>query len=147
MAMGRRGDPDRIGDDEAEGEHAPLVLIVEDNDKNLKLARDLLQVKGFRTLEATDAGLGIALATEHLPDLVLMDIQLADMDGWEAMTRLRTDRRTAAIPVVAVTAFAMEGDRERFIDAGFDGYLTKPIDIRSFPADVASWCRTRSQDR
>lgn len=146
MTMERR-DPDQREHDVVDGEYAPLILIVEDNDKNLKLVRDLLQVKGFRTLEATDAGLGIALATEHLPDLVLMDIQLADMDGWEAMTRLRTDRRTADIPVVAVTAFAMEGDRERFLEAGFDGYLTKPIDIRSFPTDVAIWCRTRSPDR
>lgn len=147
MTMGLRQVPEQLVDDVVDGPHEPLVLIVEDNDKNLKLVRDLLQVKGFRTLEATDAGLGIALATEHLPDLVLMDIQLADMDGWEAMTRLRADQRTADIPVVAVTAFAMEGDRERFLDAGFDGYLTKPIDIRSFPTDVASWCATRSSER
>ncbi|GAC1600197.1 MAG: response regulator [Acidimicrobiales bacterium] len=144
--VGQRRNSDDLVDDVTEGRHGPLVLIVEDNDKNLKLVRDLLQVKGFRTLEATDAGLGIALATEHLPDLVLMDIQLADMDGWEAMNRLRADRRTADIPVVAVTAFAMDGDRERFIDAGFDGYLTKPIDIRSFPGDVASWCGARSSE-
>ena len=117
-----------------------LVLIVEDNEKNLKLTRDLLQVKGYRTVEAADAGTGIALAQEHLPAVVLMDIQLPDMDGREALARLRADARTAAIPVIAVTAFAMAGDRERFLDAGFDDYVTKPIDIRSFPELVGSFC-------
>ena len=118
----------------------PLVLIVEDNDKNLKLARDLLQVKGFRTVEAIDGGQAIAAADEHLPALVLMDIQLPDMDGWQAMKSIRENPRTASIPIVAVTAFAMEGDRERFLSGGFDGYITKPIDVRSFPADVDRYC-------
>jgi two-component system cell cycle response regulator DivK len=117
-----------------------LVLIVEDNEKNLKLARDLLQVKGYQTVEAVDAGAGIALAAQHHPALVLMDIQLPDMDGWEALQQLRADPRTADIPVVAVTAFAMEGDRERFLQGGFDGYITKPIDVRLFPSQVATYC-------
>jgi two-component system cell cycle response regulator DivK len=117
-----------------------LVLIIEDNEKNLKLSRDLLQVKGFRTIEAMTAGSGIALAVEHRPDAVLMDIQLPDMDGGEALARLRADGRTAAIPVIAVTAFAMAGDRERFLAAGFDAYVTKPIDVRSFPGLVGSFC-------
>lgn len=117
-----------------------LVLIIEDNDKNLKLTRDLLQVKGFRTIEATDAAAGIALAVQHRPRVVLMDIQLPDMDGREALALLRADPRTAAIPVIAVTAFAMSGDRERFLDAGFDDYVTKPIDVRAFPDLVGSFC-------
>ena len=117
-----------------------LVLIVEDNEKNLKLARDLLRVKGYRTIEAVDGGGGIAMAAELHPTLVLMDIQLPDMDGWEALHQLRADPRTADIPVVAVTAFAMEGDRERFLDGGFDGYITKPIDVRLFPTQVAAYC-------
>jgi two-component system cell cycle response regulator DivK len=117
-----------------------LVLIIEDNEKNLKLTRDLLQVKGYRTIEATEAGAGIALALEHLPSVVLMDIQLPDMDGREALAVLRADDRTAAIPVIAVTAFAMTGDRERFLAAGFDDYVTKPIDVRAFPELVGSFC-------
>ena len=131
-----------LGDDPLDARPAGncLVLIVEDNEKNLKLARDLLQVKGFRTLEAPDASAGIAMAAARHPALVLMDIQLPDMDGWEALTRLRADPRTADIPVVAVTAFAMEGDRERFLSAGFDGYITKPIDVRSFPGEIDGYC-------
>ena len=116
------------------------VLVVEDNDKNLKLVRDLLQLHGYETLEAMTAGDGVALAVEHHPDLVLMDIQLPDMDGREALKRLRADARTASIPVVAVTAFAMSNDRETFLAAGFDGYLPKPIDVRDFPDQIASYC-------
>lgn len=117
-----------------------LVLIVEDNEKNLKLARDLLRVKGYDTVEAIDGGGGIAAAAQFHPALVLMDIQLPDMDGWAALQALRADPRTADIPVVAVTAFAMEGDRERFLAGGFDGYITKPIDIRLFPSQIAAYC-------
>jgi two-component system cell cycle response regulator DivK len=115
-----------------------LILIVDDNDKNVKLARDVLRFAGFRTLEAGTAGEGVSLATEHLPDLVLMDIRLPDMDGTVALQRLRDDERTAGIPVVALTSFAMKGDRERFIAAGFDGYLEKPITVREFPDQVRS---------
>ena len=115
-----------------------LILIVDDNEKNVKLARDVLRFAGFRTLEAGTAGEGISLATEQLPDLVLMDIRLPDMDGTAALQRLRDDERTAGIPVVALTSFAMKGDRERFIAAGFDGYLEKPITVREFPDQVRS---------
>jgi CheY-like chemotaxis protein len=114
-----------------------VVLIVEDNPRNLKLVRDLLQHAGYRTLEATTAEDGLALATAHAPDLVLMDVQLPGMDGIEALARLRADHATAGIPVVAVTAFAMKDDRERFVAAGFDGYLEKPISVRAFPGQVA----------
>ena len=115
-----------------------LILIVDDNEKNVKLARDVLRFAGFRTLEAGTASEGLSLAAEHLPDLVLMDIRLPDVDGTVALQRLRADERTAGIPVVALTSFAMKGDRERFIAAGFDGYLEKPITVREFPDQVRS---------
>jgi two-component system cell cycle response regulator DivK len=113
-----------------------LILIVDDNEKNVKLARHVLRFAGFRTLEAGTAGEGVSLAAEHLPDLVLMDIRLPDMDGVGALRRLKEDERTAGIPVVALTSFAMKGDCERFIAAGFDGYLEKPITVREFPNQV-----------
>jgi CheY-like chemotaxis protein len=116
-----------------------VVLVVEDNDKNLKLVRDLLQLKGYQVLEAQTAAQGLALADEWLPGLVLMDIQLPDMDGVTALGELRSRARTQTIPVVALTAFAMKEDRERFLAAGFDGYLAKPIDIRALPDQVRTF--------
>src|SRR5579871_6424719 len=95
----------------------------------MKLFRDVLQANGFKTLEATTAEEGIELAATHRPSLVLMDIQLPGVDGIEALARLRADDRTADIPVLAVTAQAMRGDRERFAEAGFDGYLSKPVNV------------------
>ena len=117
-----------------------LILIVEDNDKNLKLARDLLQHDGFRTLDAETAAAAIALAEQHVPDVILMDIQLPDMDGVTALGRLRGLKATASIRVVALTAFAMAADRERLLAAGFDGYLAKPIDIHNFSDSVREYC-------
>src|SRR5919197_314241 len=116
------------------------ILIVEDNEKNMKLFRDVLQAAGYRTLEATTGGEAVALAAEHAPDLVLMDIQLPDIDGIEALGRLRADGRTAFLPVLALTAQAMEGDRERFLTAGFDGYLSKPVNLAEFVATVKRYC-------
>ena len=118
----------------------PMVLIVEDNERNLELVRDLLELRGFRTLQATSGEAGIALAHEHRPDVVLMDVQLPDVDGVDALGRLRADPLTARIPVVALTAFAMKEDRARFMAAGFDGYLMKPIDIRTLPDEVRRYC-------
>ena len=115
-----------------------LILIVDDNLQNRKLARDVLRFAGFRTLEADGGGEGVALATEHRPDLVLMDIRMPDMNGTEALRRLRGDTRTAAIPVVALTSSTMKGDREQFLAEGFDGYLQKPISVREFPDQVRS---------
>ena len=115
---------------------AALILIVEDNEKNMKLARDVLQFNGFRTLEARTAEHGLLLAREHLPDLILMDIQLPGMDGVTALKHLRADPATASIEVVALTAFAMKDDRERFIGAGFDGYLSKPLSVRELPGQI-----------
>jgi two-component system cell cycle response regulator DivK len=119
---------------------AARVLVVEDNDKNMKLFRDVLEAAGFDTLAATTGGQAVELASEQGPDLVLMDIQLPDFDGVEALGRLRADERTASTPVLALTAQAMEGDRERFLAAGFDGYLSKPVDIVEFVATVRRHC-------
>jgi two-component system, cell cycle response regulator DivK len=116
----------------------PTVLVVEDNPLNLKLMRDVLGHAGYRVLEATDGERGIALAREQRPDLVLMDVQLPGIDGVEALGRLRADPDTAGIPVVALTAFAMKDDRERLLAAGFDGYVEKPVSVRSLPGQVAT---------
>jgi len=113
-----------------------LILIVEDNEKNMKLARDLLKYHGFETIEATNAEDGLELARARTPRLVLMDVQLPGMDGVTALGHLRADSRTAQIPVVAMTASVMKEDRERFDKAGFDGFITKPIDVRAFPGQV-----------
>ena len=109
-----------------------LILIVEDNEKNMKLVRDVLQVKGYRTLEAGSAEDGIALARAQKPDLVLMDIQLPGMNGIEALGVLRADPATAAIPVIAVTASVMQQDRNLITQAGFDAYIGKPINLKEF---------------
>jgi two-component system cell cycle response regulator DivK len=109
-----------------------LILIVEDNDKNLKLVRDVLQVKGFSTVEAGTAEEGIKLAAERKPDLILMDIHLPGMSGIEAIKVLRADSATAAIPVIAVTASVMQQDRKLITEAGFDAYVGKPISLKEF---------------
>ena len=116
------------------------VLVVEDNEKNMKLFRDVLQASGYRLLEATTGEQAMELAAEQQPNLVLMDIQLPDIDGVDALGRLRADARTASIPVVALTAQAMHGDRERFLDAGFDAYISKPVDIVEFVKTVKEHC-------
>ena len=112
------------------------ILIVEDNDKNMKLARDVLQAKGYATLEAVNGLDGVALALAHRPDLILMDIQLPDINGIEALQRIRADAGCAAIPVVAFTASVTPGDRHRISAAGFNGFLGKPIELKSFLATV-----------
>ena len=121
------------------------VLVVEDNERSMKLFRDVLQATGYRTLEATTGRRAVELAAEHVPDLVLMDIRLPDVDGVEALGRLRAEARTASIPVVALTAQAMRGDRERFLEAGFDGYISKPVNVLELLGTVRRYCdRTRS---
>ena len=119
-----------------------LILIVEDNPKNLKLIRDLLQFKGYQTIEAETAEAGIDLARERRPALILMDIQLPGMDGREAMKTLKADTATRQIPIIALTASAMKGDREALLAEGFDGYIAKPIDIKEVPNVVASYVGT-----
>ncbi len=113
-----------------------LILIIEDNEKNMKLARDLLQYHGFTIAAADNAEDGLALARAQTPKLILMDIQLPGMDGVTALGHLRSDPSTSRIPVVALTASVMKEDRERFDKAGFDGFITKPIDVRAFPQQV-----------
>jgi len=118
------------------------ILVVEDNERNMKLFRDLLTARGYRTLEATTGTQAVELAADHAPELVLMDIHLPDIDGVEALGRLRADRRTASIPVLALTAQAMEGDRERFLGSGFDGYVSKPVDVIELLGIVRRHCET-----
>ena len=112
------------------------ILIVEDNEKNMKLVRDILQHRGHRTLEAATGADGVRLAQERRPDLILMDIQLPDINGFEAMQRIRADADCAAIPVVAFTASVTAGDRHRISEAGFNAFLGKPIELKSFLATV-----------
>ena len=121
------------------------ILVVEDNERNMRLFCDVLQASGYRTLEATTGESAVELALEHRPDLVLMDIQLPDIDGVEALARLRADEQSASLPVLALTAQAMEGDRERFLAAGFDGYLSKPVDIAEFVATVKRYCEEKGR--
>jgi two-component system cell cycle response regulator DivK len=121
------------------------ILVVEDNEKNMKLVRDVLQAVGYRTLEATTGGRAVELAAKQAPDLALVDIQLPDMNGVEALGRLRADKRTASMPVLALTAQAMEGDRERFLAAGFDGYISKPVNIAVLVSTVRRYCEGRGR--
>jgi CheY-like chemotaxis protein len=118
-----------------------LVLIVDDNERNLRLARRVLRAAGFRTLEASTALDAISAAGEYLPQVILMDIRLPDLGGTEAAARLKSDARTAGIPIVALTSLAMKGDREWFLASGFDGYLEKPISVRDLPEQVRSFVR------
>lgn len=114
----------------------PTVLVVEDNPRNLKLARDVLEFHGFDVRASTTGEDAVTDAAESQPDIILMDLQLPGIDGHTALAHLRADPRTAAIPVVALTAFAMAADRTRALEAGFDGYLEKPISVRDFADQV-----------
>jgi two-component system cell cycle response regulator DivK len=109
-----------------------LILIVEDNKKNLKLVRDVLQVKGYETLEAGTAEDGLKLARALAPDLILMDIQLPGMNGIDALRALRAEPATVAIPVIAITASVMQQDRQEYLRTGFNGFIEKPINLRKF---------------
>ena len=120
-----------------------LILIVEDNEKNLKLVRDVLQVKGYETIEAGTAEDGLKLARARKPDLILMDIQLPGMSGIEALKALRAEPATAAIPVVAITASVMQQDRQQIMSAGFDGFIEKPINLRGLLDNVQQAVRGR----
>ena len=113
------------------------ILVVEDNPLNLKLMRDVLEYQGFEVLTAKSGEEGVAVASSSSPNLVLMDLQLPGIGGHEALLRMRSDPRCREIPVVAVTAFAMKVDIERADQAGFDGYIAKPISVRALPAQLA----------
>lgn len=117
------------------------VLIVEDNEFNLKLVRILLQLKDYSVIEAMDAETGIKLAKQHRPNLILMDIQLPGLDGLSATRILKGDKQTRDIPIVAVTSFAMEGDRQKAIEAGCTGYISKPLDTRTFLSEVGTFLK------
>jgi len=113
-----------------------LILIVEDNEKNRKLVRDVLQFKGYRTIEAETGEVAVTLAKQHRPDLILMDYQLPGIDGIETFRQIRGEASTAHIPIVAVTASAMPEDAKRMMDAGFDGFQTKPLNVKQFMQSV-----------
>ena len=115
---------------------AQVILVVEDNERNLKLLRDLLEYEGYDVRVARTGEDAVTLAVKDPPDLVLMDLQLPGIDGVEALHRLRESPRTVDVPVVAVTAQAMKQDRERVLQAGFNGYVEKPISVRAFPDQV-----------
>jgi two-component system cell cycle response regulator DivK len=123
-----------------------LILIVEDDERNMRLARDVLRHGGFRTLEAASGRAGVALAARHLPDAILMDIGLPDIDGMAVLGLLRADPRTRTIPVAALTALAMKGDRERFLAAGFDDYMAKPIEVRRLSERTGALCARAGVD-
>jgi len=121
------------------------ILIVEDNDKNLKLVRDVLQFKGYRTVAATTATEGLRLAREEQPVLILMDIQLPDFDGITALLRLREDPVTRQIPVIAVSASAMPDEQHRIVASGFNAYITKPIEVKTFVETVEKFAGKAKQ--
>ena len=113
-----------------------LILTIEDNEKNRKLVRDVLQVKGYKTIESATAEEGLKLAIEKSPNLILMDIQLPGMDGITALKQLRAEPKTKSIPVIAVTASAMTYNRATMLAEGFDGYQAKPISLKDFLGEV-----------
>jgi two-component system, cell cycle response regulator DivK len=121
-----------------------LILIIEDNEKNRKLCRDVLQVKGYQTIESETAEEGLKLALEQSPGLILMDIQLPGMDGITAMKQLKAESKTQNIPIIAITASAMTNNRTAMLAEGFDGYQTKPITLKDFLSEVQRVLATRS---
>jgi len=131
--------PDRPAREPADT-RARLVLIVDDNEKNLKLTRDVLRFAGFRTIEATSGAEGIALAAEHQPDVILMDLRLSDMSGADAARTLSEGARTARIPVVALSSLPLERRDAWILGTGFAGYLEKPFDVGELPEQVRGYC-------
>ena len=117
------------------------ILIVEDNEKNMKLTRELLRAKGYATLEAVTGQAGVQLALEHRPDLILMDIQLPDIDGIAALREIRTDNALDAVPVLAVSASVMPDDQQKIVSSGFDAFITKPINLKQFSETVQRFLR------
>lgn len=125
------------------------VLIVEDNVDNIELVRFLLERAGYQVLSATNGVEGVETARREQPDLILMDLSMPEMDGWNATARLKADEQTRGIPVLALTAHTLPGDRKRAIDAGCDGYISKPINVASFDklvADTLSQAQSNAQD-
>ena len=123
------------------------ILIVEDNEKNMKLVRDILRHNGFETIEATTGGDGVRLAAERRPDLVLMDIQLPDIDGIEALSRIRADPALDGVPVIAVSASVMPDDQQKIVTSGFDAFVTKPINLKPFLETVQRFLTSGRAER
>lgn len=121
----------------------PIVLVVEDNEMNMQLVEYLLEESGFRILKASSGEEALEIATVEVPDLVLMDIHLPGMDGLAVVQQLKADERTRDVPILALTAHAMRGDRDRFLQAGCDGYISKPIDVSSFIPSISGYIRER----
>lgn len=124
---------------------AKKILIVEDNTNNLNLLRDILVFNGYEVVVATDGQDGVNKARELMPDLILMDIQMPCMDGMTAGAILKGDAATNGLKIIALTSFAMRGDQEKFMAAGFDGYLSKPISTRDLPGQVRKWLEDKAQ--
>ena len=124
------------------GRH-PLVLIVDDNERNLRLARDVLRNSGFETLEAASGTEAIGLAAEHFPDVILMDLRLPDLDGVDVARKLGAEPRTASIPIVALSSLPLTGGDDWLQVAGFAGYIEKPITVSEFPGEVRRYCSDR----
>ena len=112
------------------------ILLVEDNEDNLVVYRTILEHVGYRVIEARDGEEGVSRAREHLPDLILMDISIPKIDGWEATQRLKSEDATRGIPIIALTAHALEEDRQKAVQAGCDGYLAKPVEPRRVVQEV-----------
>ena len=124
------------GDEPQQSAPKGVILIVEDNELNLKLLKDILDFQGYSTVVTGLGAVAVDLARQHHPDLILLDIQLPDISGTDVARRLKADAQTQAIPVIAVTAFAMPGDRTKILDSGCDDYVSKPLNIREFLALV-----------
>lgn len=123
----------------------PRILIVEDNPDNLELVSFLIQRAGFEALQASNGVQGVAVARQYKPDLVLLDLAMPDMDGWTMARTLKSDPATKSIPLVALTAFSLPGDRRRALEAGCDGYLTKPIHVATFIKEISAYIRSGEQ--
>jgi len=121
------------------------VLLVEDNPDNFELVRYLLEQGGYQVLAANTGRKGMEVARRELPDLVLMDLSLPEVDGWKAAAELKADPKTAGIPLLALTAHTLPGDRQRALEAGFDGFISKPIDIRTFPQKIKQALQSRQK--
>jgi two-component system cell cycle response regulator DivK len=118
---------------------AKTILVVEDNEQNRTLVKDVLEYHGYLVIDAANGADGVALAREHLPDLILLDIQMPVMNGFAALQAMRNDPASRGVPVIALTSFAMKGDREKIMAASFQGYIAKPIDTRELPKIVAGF--------
>jgi CheY-like chemotaxis protein len=123
------------------------ILVIEDNELNMKLMRGVFRMGNYQIIEAYDAEIGIRLAREHQPFLILMDIQLPGMDGLKATQIIKADPELKDIPVVALTGFAMQGDEEKAIDSGCDGYITKPIDVQEVLKIINSFCNGQAPNK